>query len=185
VAASIDGFIASPTGAFDAFPMQGDHIEAQVRELPETLPTSALDALGVQERGTTFDTVLMGWKTFAVGGVPSPYTHLRQYVLSRSRSRTEVGDDVTLTSGPPLTLVRRLKSEPSTRDIWLCGGGTLAAALFDEIDRITLKVNPITLGAGIRAFESSTYAPRRLVLRNTRSFASGVVWNTYERDAGS
>jgi len=41
VAVSADGFIASPDGAFDFFPVEGEHITAQAEALPETLPASA------------------------------------------------------------------------------------------------------------------------------------------------
>lgn len=181
VAVSTDGFIASPSGAFDAFPLEGDHITAQLHELPETLPTPVRDALRITAPGTTFDTVLMGANTFEVGQTPSPYSHLRQYVFSRTRSRRGVGDNVVLSSDDPIELVRRLKSEPSPRDIWLCGGGKLAAALIDEVDVLTLKVNPIAFGSGIRVFESPNYAPRRFTLTSTRRFESSVVWNRYER----
>lgn len=180
VAVSLDGFIASPSGAFDAFPLQGDHIEAQLLELPETLPSPLRSALGISSPNQTFDTVLMGWSTFAIGGLPSPYAHLRQYVFSRRHVRGDVGNDVTLVATSPVELVRRLKAEDSPHDIWLCGGGSLAAALMSEIDRMTLKVNPVLMGAGIRLFESSAYAPQNLVLQSTRRFASGVLWNSYE-----
>ncbi len=185
VATSADGFIASPAGAFDAFPVQGDHIAAQLKELPETMPTAVLQALGIEARGETFDTVLMGWNTFALGKTPSPYSHLRQYVWSRKRGNTDVGPDVTLTSEWPRGLVRQLKAEASTKDIWLCGGGQLASQLVDEIDTVTLKVNPLLMGDGIKIFGSRQYAPLPLALKSTRKFASGVVWNTYELQSTS
>jgi dihydrofolate reductase len=181
VAVSLDGFIASPDGAFDAFPLRGDHIDALIRDYPETLPAPALAAMSISPANATFDTVVMGWNTFAVGlpGSRSPYPHLRQYVCSRSHAASEAGPDVDVTSEDPVDLVRRLKREPSSRDIWLCGGGRLAATLRAEIDRLILKVNPVTLGAGIRLFESGDYAPRAFELQATRRFESGVVMLTY------
>jgi dihydrofolate reductase len=184
VATSLDGYIAGPDGALDAFPFQGDHVEYLLRELPETLPTPALAAAGVPATTRTFDTVVMGWGTYDVGfrvGLTSPYAHLRQYVFRRSLGGPASTDNVSITGEPPRDVVRRLKAEPSTRDIWLCGGGRLAAALESEIDQLVLKVNPILLGAGIRLFESDTYRPRAFRLGASRAFTSGVVMNTYER----
>lgn len=184
VATSLDGFIASPDGAFDAFPMQGDHIEALVREYPETLPAPALAAIGITPQLRTFDTVVMGWNTFAVGlpaGLRDPYPHLRQYVASRTHTADEASGEVVVTADDPVALVRRLKAEPSERDIWLCGGGQLAAALFDEIDALVLKVNPVLLGAGIPLFASRPYAPSAFRLASSRRFESGVIMNQYAR----
>ena len=45
--------------------------------------------------------------------------------------------------------VRALKADPGW-DLWLAGGGRLAAFLTDEIDELLLKVNPVVLGAGTR-----------------------------------
>lgn len=183
VATSLDGYIASPTGGFDAFAMTGDHIAALLRDYPETLPAPALAAAGVTSENRTFDTVVMGWNTFAVGlpALRSPYPHLRQYVCSRSHTAADAGDDVTVTAEDPRALVRRLKAEPAQRDIWLCGGGQLAATLADDIDRLVLKINPVVLGTGIRLFASDDYAPRTFELTRSHAFASGVVMQHYDR----
>lgn len=180
VATSLDGFIAAPDGRFDAFAMQGDHIDALFQDYPETLPGAALAAAQITPENDTFDTVVMGWNTFAVGlslGELDPYPHLRQYVCSRTHESNEVGGDVIVTSEDPVQLVRRLKAEPSSRDIWLCGGGRLAA----EIDRLVLKVNPVMFGAGVRLFEADTYRPQAFRLKSNRTFSSGVVMSSYER----
>ncbi|MEP1125349.1 MAG: dihydrofolate reductase family protein [Ilumatobacter sp.] len=186
VAVSIDGYIADPDGSFDAFAQTGDHIDALIHDVPETLPGHVLSALGVDATNDTYDTVLMGWNTFAVGlphGIDDPYPHLRQYVFSRTRPPGDVGGDVHLVADDPIELVRELKSESSTKDIWLCGGGALAGALRDEIDRLVLKVNPVLLGSGIPLFEPEEATSRPFVLESTRSFDTGVHMASYR--AGS
>jgi dihydrofolate reductase len=185
VATSLDGYIAGPHGEIDAFPFQGEHIEHLFREMPETLPAPALAAAGVEATTRTFDTVLMGWGTYDVGfrlGLRSPYPHLRQIVFRRSPGGPASADDVVVTAEGPRDVVRRLKAEPSTRGIWLCGGGRLAAALVDEIDRLVLKVNPILLGAGIRVIEGDAYRPSAWRLVSQRSFSSGVVMAEYAKE---
>lgn len=47
VAVSLDGRIASPDGAFDAFPTSGDHFAMIIADWADTLPAPALAALGV------------------------------------------------------------------------------------------------------------------------------------------
>lgn len=84
---------------------------------------------------------------------------------------------VRLFADDPVDEVRRLKKEPGA-DIWLCGGGALAAALAEEIDRLVLKVNPLVLGDGVPLFAGG-HAPRRLELVDSLRFSSGVVVDEY------
>ncbi len=182
VAVSLDGFIAAPDGTFDDFPQQGDHIDWIFREWPDTLPTIGLEMAGVKADNSRFDTVVMGWNTYAPAleiGVTSPYQHLRQHVFSRKAR--EAPDDIHLTDRDPVEVVRELKAEPAGGGIWLCGGGQLAGQLAGEIDRLVLKVNPLLLGAGIPLFAERGYDPRAFTRVASRPFESGVVVNEYVR----
>ncbi|PPG39167.1 dihydrofolate reductase family protein [Pseudoclavibacter sp. RFBA6] len=180
VATSIDGFIADPSGGFDAFPMEGDHMAALLADYADAFPAHVLGALGMRAPGTTFDTVIMGWNTLRPAldaGIESPYPHLRQVVASRGDRR--VADDVTLTSDP-VDAVRRLKGEDGL-PIWLCGGGELAGSLRGEIDRLVLKRNPVAFGAGVPLFGHAGYSPQAFTLRATQRFESGVTIDEYVR----
>lgn len=175
VAVSLDGYIADPAGGWDAFSFEGDLAKTLCRDYADTLPGHAHAALGIAPTGTRYDTVLMGWNTYAPAlglGITSPYPHLRQVVATR---RTELPEapGVEFTADP-LPTVRRLKAEPGT-GIWLAGGGTLAAALADEIDALILKVNPVTLGAGIPLFARAPAQVRRFDLSRARTFDTGVT----------
>ncbi|HEY5821678.1 MAG TPA: dihydrofolate reductase family protein [Propionibacteriaceae bacterium] len=181
VAVSLDGFIAAPDGSFDAFSLQGDHLDMIARDYPDTLPAPALQAMGLTPDGSRFDTVLMGWNTYAVGlpfGLTSPYPHLRQVVFSRTR--TSPDPSVTVTSESPGMVVARLKRESGSA-IWLCGGGQLASALGGVIDRLVLKVNPVRLGSGIPLFAAGDYRPDPMELVTSTAYASGVVVSEYVR----
>lgn len=180
VAVGLDGRIAGRDGDFSAFPVVGDHMETITTEFADALPAPALRALGRTAPGDRFDTVLMGWNTYAVGlplGVDSPYPHLRQIVFSRTPGR-RVGDDVEVTSADPVEVVDQLRTG-SGAAIWLCGGGTLAGALADRIDRLILKVNPIILGAGVPVVSDARSSSWQLV--GNRVFESGVMINEYVR----
>jgi dihydrofolate reductase len=164
VAATLDGFICREDGSWDAFPTEGDHIQAY------------LDSLA------SFDVVLMGRATYEVGlkvGVTSPYPMMQQYVVSSSMGESP-DPAVTLVERDVGELVRRLKSEPG-RDIYLCGGARLATSLVDEglVDEIGLKLNPIVLGSGI-PFLHETAQPVDLALTDVRRFDSGVVFLSYD-----
>lgn len=82
-------------------------------------------------------------------------------------------------SGDVAAEVHRLKQEPG-RDIWLCGGGELAAQLIDEIDEVQVKINPLLLGRGVPLipFEG---AARRLALVGVERLPGGVILATYAR----
>lgn len=179
VATSADGFIAGPAGQFDFFPMQGDHITAQLEELPETMPAHVRAAIGLPSRPQRFDTVLMGRKTLEparAAGIVEPYAPLETIVFSRSEPAVQHGS-LRVTGEEPLRVVRELKGRRG-RDLWLCGGAQLAGALLPEIDELVLKVNPVLAGDGIRLFDSG-FAPRQLELQARRSFDSGVTWLTF------
>ena len=72
--------------------------------------------------------------------------------------------------------VRLLKGE-SGKDIWLCGGATLAAALFGEIDELILKINPVVLGTGIPLFAGTHEA--RVDLVDSQTYANGFMVGRY------
>src|SRR3712207_5996612 len=150
VSVTQDGFIAGPGGEFDFFLMNAELAKTLNARFPETVPTDFRGAVGITEDNKVFDTVLMGRKTYEVGlpqGIVSPYRQLRQYVFSTTLDALP-GPDVELVAGDPVAKVRELKAKDGM-DIWLCGGGTLAGALYGEIDALILKRHPILIGAGL------------------------------------
>jgi dihydrofolate reductase len=179
VACTVDRFIAREDGSFDFFLAEGAHLTDLVKTYPETVPAHLRDALGLRPAHHWVDTVLMGRKTYDIGlpfGVTSPYPHLTQYVFSRSMAKTR-SPEVTLVNSDPLEYVRRLKQDPG-RDIWLCGGGVLAAAVFSEIDELILKVNPVILGNGIPLFDGPV-AEADLSLEEVKSYPNGFMLTRY------
>jgi dihydrofolate reductase len=184
VAVSLDGFIAGPGGEFDAFLAEGDHMGPIWERYRGTAPTRIASAVGFDVEGGPFDTVLMGWNTYGVGlpdqHLASPYEHLRQIVFTRTHEGPEGSDAVTFTGDDPVRTVRALKRQEG-RNIWLCGGGALAAALADEIDRLALKINPVMLGDGIPLFGPRPFAPQAWMRTGTQAFESGVVLAEYAR----
>lgn len=201
VAVSVDGFIAAPDGRTDFFLAEGDHMPWLIETYPETIPGHIRGVLGLEEtRPRRFDTVLMGRDTHQIAvdeGLNSGYPHLRQYVFTSHPDDLPSEEGLTVTREDPVELVGGLKAEDSSLDIWLCGGGALAASLIEEIDELRLKHNPVTLGAGIPLIASgaaepgpqSTGAGQRsagfagLTLRRrmSREFESGVTYTEYAR----
>jgi len=182
VAVSIDGYIAGPKGQFDRFVFEGDHVAPIWTKYGGTAPTALAEAAGLSVEGSPFDTVLMGWNTYAVGlpQLPSPYRHLRQIVFTRDHEAPAGAEGVEFTDRDPVDVVRELKAQEG-KGIWLCGGGALAASLRDEIDHLALKRNPVLFGSGVPLFGAGDYAPQPLRQAAMTPFESGVTLAEYVR----
>lgn len=110
------------------------------------------------------------------------YPHLRHLVFSSTLDQA-ADPAIELVQGDAVERVRALKREPGL-DIWLCGGGGLAASLRTEIDAIHLKLNPVVIGSGVPLFGApSGSAPSldRYRLQSVRSVESGVALLVYRR----
>lgn len=179
VAVTLDGFIAAEDGTFDGFVFEGDHMAGINADYPDTLPTQLREPFGFSDTpNRNFDTVLMGRHTYQVpGGLASPYAHLRQFVVSSSL--TDTPDDVEVISSDVAGRVRALKEEDGL-DIWLCGGGKLAAELLPQIDKLLLKIHPVVFGRGIPLFDGKADITK-FQRTDARLFESGVSFMTYER----
>ena len=174
VACSLDGFIAREDGSFDFALAHGEHLQDLARRFPETFPGHLRGPLGINAPNQCFDTVLMGRATYEVAlklGIRSPYPHLKQYLFSRTIP-TAPDPGVELASDDAAGTVRRLKREPG-KDIWLCGGARLAAAVFTEIDELILKFNPVVLGTGIPLVAARHEASLELV--DSHTYANGFM----------
>lgn len=179
VACTADGFIAREDGSFDFFPVAGEHLPFIIREYPETIPEHLRRDFGARGENRHFDSVVMGRHTYEVGstvGITSPYPHLQQFVISSTMAESP-DPGVQLVKRDPVALVRTLKQEPGL-GIWLCGGASLSGALYDEIDELVLKVNPVVLGTGMPLFRGAR-GPTRLELTNHQTFGGGVAIHHY------
>ncbi|WP_405708353.1 MULTISPECIES: dihydrofolate reductase family protein [unclassified Streptomyces] len=188
IASTLDGFIAGPdgsdpTGPDGFWPIPEDYIQHLVTEYPETLPGPGRAALSVTADGTHFDTVVEGRRSYEIGlkaGLANAYPHLRHLVFSRTL--TESPDpDVELVADDPAATVRQLKQQDG-KDIWLVGGAELAGALYSEIDRLIIKLSPMTIGSGIPLFShKAVFDPRAWELTDHTVLKSGAAFLTYAR----
>ncbi|RBQ21020.1 dihydrofolate reductase [Spongiactinospora rosea] len=181
VGVSLDGYIAGPGGEIDFYPLS-DKMAAWINaRYPEVVPTHIRAHVGLTDApNRAFDTLVMGRGTYQPAldvSITSPYAHLRQYVVS---STLTIDDPtVELVPGDPIGLVRRLKAEDTGMDVYLAGGGNLAAALLPEIDEIVLKRYPVVAGAGVPMFAGG-FQPTLFTPTHHESFDNGaqVTWLT-------
>lgn len=126
----------------------------------------------------------MGRRTFQPAidaGLADPYAHLDTYVVSTTLSPSDF-PAVTIVDQDPAAFVAELLGRPGG-DVWLCGGGRLAAALAPQVDRLVLKVNPVVAGAGTALFDGTDHPVdlSRWQLVDHRVYDLGVVMLTYDR----
>ncbi len=182
VGVSIDGFIAGPDDQVDFYPMSDEYMAWMNAEFPDALPTHIRRQLGIDASPNRhFDTVVMGRRTYdpaLAEGITSPYTHLRQVVVSRTLQSTD--PRVTVVPDDPVAAVRALKREESGLAIYLAGGGQLAGQLVDEIDRLVVKLYPVVAGGGRSAF-GVHFAPTPFTLDDVRTFPGGNAVLRYSR----
>jgi dihydrofolate reductase len=139
---SLDNFIARTDGAADWI-LMGDEIMNEFSKFFES-----------------FDTVLIGRKTYDFAWAQSQETSkeetgfmgMKTYVFSRTMKESP-NEGVSIVTENATEFVRNLKNE-SGKDIWLMGGGDLAASLLKEnlVDEISLGIQPVILGSGIPLF---------------------------------
>ena len=181
VATSIDGFIADVDGDFAAFPQDPATLRVLFDRYPETCPVHARHALGVTAAPRRFDAVIMGRRSHQPaldhGLTDGAYPHLAQYVVTHrplpgSRVVQRVSED-------PAAFVADLKRQPG-KDIWLCGGGDLAAQLLDLVDELQLKVNPVLLGSGAPLVRGRR-VPTSFRLASSEELPGGVLLNSYRK----
>ena len=163
IAASLDGFIARRDGGLDWLSI----VETPGEDYGYARFFGDVDAL-VMGRGT-YDTVR---------GFPAwPYGDKRCVVLAHHPPEAQHGE--TFHAGPSAPLLERLHAD-GVRRVYVDGGAVIRQFLGEGlIDDITLSIIPVILGDGIRLFDGGG-AGRRLRLRASQAFASGLVQLTYE-----
>jgi class 3 adenylate cyclase/dihydrofolate reductase len=136
------------------------------------------------------DAILLGRVTFQIFAVFWPtaprdegfadrMNSLPKYVVTKTLKDPDWANSHVL-DGDPAEEVRKLK-EQDGGDILVFGSADLLDSLLehDLIDELRLEVYPVVLGSGKRLFRDRR-ATKHLRLRETRTFASGVVLLTYE-----
>jgi dihydrofolate reductase len=169
VAMSLDGYIAGPSGEHGWITMD-----------------PAIDFAAFLQ---SFDTVLMGRKTFEVarrqgsaGGMPGMAT----YVFSRTLNASD-HPDVTIVADDPSALISTLRAKDG-KDLWLMGGGILFRNLLGLglVDGVEVAIIPVLLGGGTPLLP--TLSPSiRLELTQTTTYPTGIVSLSYSvlRDKAS
>ena len=167
VATSVDGFIAGPNEDVSGFIGEGEILDKYNKDL------------------LTFDTVIMGRKTYEFGYkyglVPgkTPYGHMKNYIFSNTLNFDSQDSNVFVKS-VDIHHIIELKKQEGT-NIYLCGGAVFAGWLLrnKKIDLLTIKLNPFVQGKGVKLFEELKSA-FKLNLLSQKNYNDGLMLNRYE-----
>jgi dihydrofolate reductase len=175
VAASVDGMIADTEGGVG-------FLEPFERSGEEYGYEAFLGHVGAVVMGSgTYEWLLEA-------GVDWPYSGIEAVVMTGRRLPQPKGGHVAFAAGDPGEVVRALRARHA-QDIWLAGGGKLAAAFVegDLVDEYDLTIIPVVLGAGIPllARRPGPANARRLVLVEHQAYPSGVIRMRYVVPRGS
>jgi dihydrofolate reductase len=154
VAASLDGFIATPDGGIEWLkPFEGTG-----------------EDYGYGEFYASIEAVLLGRATYeqCLQFPEWPYAGKPYWVFSRRNGNT------------PPSVVAEMKAR-GLRRAWLVGGGKLAAAFRAErlITEHIVSIVPVLLGAGIPLFDGAVRVDE-LRLKSSRTYPNGIVQLRYE-----
>lgn len=166
IAMSLDGYIADRGGKVDW--LQGQQPDGEESDAYERF-------------ASTIDTVLLGWNTYeqivtelSVG--EWVYNDFTSYVFTHRQLPST--KKIRFTDADPIELVKQLREEDG-KDIWVCGGASLAQQLMAQgmIDRYYITLIPTLLGEGVRLFAEGL-KPTALKLESSRC-CNGMVELVY------
>lgn len=168
---SLDGVFENPswTAPFGFDPKMGETIGALTND-------SSAILLGRK----TYEMFAPAWSTRTVDDDPGApfFNETEKYVVTSTLDSVDWSNS-TILGAYDAAAIRKLKdSVPDT--IYVSGSGTLVRAMLDDglVDELHLFVYPVTLGAGLRLFETDGGA-RKLSLVASDTYENGVVHLAY------
>ncbi|RYP19332.1 hypothetical protein DL765_003414 [Monosporascus sp. GIB2] len=172
VAASLDGYIASPDGSTD-----------WIVEDP---------TIDFAELFAQFDSFIMGrktWETLLGFGDKNPLRDLPGVEISVASTTLDgsLPENRILTllrnEGEILQWVRSRKKQDSGKDMWVYGGGAMCEILLRAglVETVEVAIMPVLIGTGIKLIEARDgQSPNwRLSLQEAKPLKSGIVMSRY------
>jgi len=170
-AMSVDGFIAGPDHELD-------WLTQYESEDGETADFSSyerfLDGVGALAMGArTYEFILAEASAWPYGDRPT-------WIFTHGEHPPIDGADLRWASAPPGEVIDEVRTAAGERNVWLVGGGQLAAQFLEEglLDELILSVVPIFLEQGIPLLPRRTESPMRLTGTDVQD--SGIVELHYE-----
>ncbi|RYP83020.1 hypothetical protein DL769_001489 [Monosporascus sp. CRB-8-3] len=172
VAATLDGYIASPDGSTD-----------WIVEDP---------TIDFAELFAQFDSFIMGrktWETLLGFGDKNPLRNMKSAKISIASTtlngNVQENRNITLLRNEDeiLQWVRSRKDQSCGKDLWVYGGGALCEILLRAglVETVEVAIMPVLIGKGIKLVEPRDgQSPEwRLSLQEVNALKSGIVMSRY------
>ena len=173
-ATSLDGFIATEDDSLDwLFPL-GDLNDSSY---PEFIAEVGAIAMG----SATYEWMLRNAEqVIAETGSPWPYAQPAWVFTSRALPLIE-GADIRFVRGDVRKVHDEMRAAAGARNIWIVGGGDLAAQFHDAglLDELIVQIGSVTLGRGKQLFPRRVLSPT-LRLVSVRQIGTGMAELRYE-----
>lgn len=141
-AATLDGFIADDHDGLDWL------LSQEVDHTPGSpgLYDDFIAGIGAVVMGAT--TYAFIGEQLRESGESWPYE--QPCLVFTHRTFEALGDDITFVTGAPAEHRAALEAAAGERDVWVVGGGALAADFAEAgmLDEVLVNIAPVTLGAG-------------------------------------
>ncbi len=174
---SVDGVMEAPGGEPN-YPHTGWAIDYMGPEQIDFKMHETLEAESLLIGRITYESFLEGWSE-QTGEFADKMNFMPKQVVSTTLKNPEWNNS-TVISGDVIDEIKRVKRSDGG-SILVAGSRTLVHTLMhnDLVDEYRFMIFPVILGSGLRVFPES---PNKTVLQltDTRSFANGVVSQTYQ-----
>ncbi|GAA1444886.1 dihydrofolate reductase family protein [Leifsonia poae] len=168
VASSIDGFIADSSDRIDWLLQFG--FEAFDEHYQRFLSGIGAIVMGA----ATYDFLL------ADPSLQWPYAGIPTWVVTHRSLPVVEGADITFFEGDLAQLDTELRDTAGDRDVWVVGGGSIAAQFADAglLDELHVTYMPVLVGSGKPLLPVSEVS-RPLELLRTTPFTGGAIEHVY------
>ena len=165
VAASLDGFIATPTDDL-GWLLQFDGFEGGADSYNDFMAAVGCIVMGGETYAWLMEHEPGAW----------PYSGTACYVFTHHEHRAPDGADITFIRGDVREFIADFRQAAGDLNIWVVGGGNLAAQFAEAglLDEIILSVIPVVLGEGKRLLPMKGPTPP-LELAASRMLGRGIV----------
>lgn len=175
-ASSLDGFIATTDHSLEWL--------LQFGAVPGGDYEQFIAGVGAIAMGANTYRWLLAHQVLPAGGPPSPWPYQQPTWVFTSNKQQEVpAADIRFVSGAVPPALRQMQQAAAGKDVWIVGGGELAAQFHDAglLDELNVTYAPAILGAGAPLFPRVLTYPR-LKLLEARSYGGVFVQARYSVD---
>jgi len=169
LAQSLDGYLAEADGGLDWLEGYEGRSEAEGAEPTAGGYDRFFAGVGALAMGSATYEFLLGVESWPYVGTPS------WVFSSRDLPVHDGADEVRFASGPVRPVHEEMAAAAGERNLWIVGGGDLAAQFAAEglLDELILTVVPVVLGSGLPTFAGRLAEPLRLT--GARPYTNGMV----------